>query len=127
MRGDNAVEVEDNDVVVIEIDVEGYELQVLSGLDRLLRHRNTDLIIEVLDELLQKGGTTSRELLDFMSSSGFVPHEFDVTSSRFGRKLDVSALKPRPETYAGDLLFLRSESVFSRRLAAHISATAAIK
>ncbi len=121
VRADDALAEGHDDVVVIKIDVEGYEMQVLEGMERLLRHRNTALIIEVLDELLQRAGTTSRAVLDLMASFGFAPYEFDVKTSRLAKTLELTALDAKREHYSGDLLFLRNESVFSSRLAGQLS------
>jgi FkbM family methyltransferase len=57
---------------VVKIDVEGSELDVLLGMEQCLRSLRPRLvIIEVIDELLQKAGSTPDEVLKLMADCGY--------------------------------------------------------
>jgi len=57
---------------IIKIDVEGYEVTVLRGLQSLLRRRNTKrIIIEIDNEHLARYQATAEELYGFVCSFGF--------------------------------------------------------
>jgi len=116
VRGDDVLSVSNKDIALVKIDVEGYELEVLKGMTRILRHKDTAVIVEVLHTLLRKSGTTARELLDFMIDLDFRPYEFMARSFRFGKSLEVSSLAAIRDNYEGDVLFLKSDSEFARRL-----------
>lgn len=58
-------------VDLIKIDVEGYELHVLSGARRLLTTHKPKLFIEVDDNNLRDHGHSARELMRFLQDHGY--------------------------------------------------------
>lgn len=90
-------------VHLIKIDVEGYELRVLKGLEsyfRLTGHR-PPIICEIAPRAYPLLGTTLAELAHYMAAFGYAA--FDLADG--ASKVDVSALK-----CVDDVLFLAGVS-----------------
>jgi FkbM family methyltransferase len=68
---------------LLKIDVEGYEMEVLKGAEKLLE-RNPDIIImcELSDENLSFMGIVSRDVIDYMSDLGFECYMFSKYINR---------------------------------------------
>lgn len=61
----------------IKIDVEGWDLQVLKGASNLLRGKDApDVMVEVFDVVLKRGGSSAIEVLAYMKSFGYAVYEF---------------------------------------------------
>lgn len=59
---------------LVKIDVEGFELQVLRGMQSLLRERRVKtLVVEITDEFLKTYGDSKSQLYVFMEAHGFRP------------------------------------------------------
>lgn len=59
---------------LMKIDVEGFELHVLEGMEGLLRSQRIDrLVVEVTDSYLQWHGRSRQELYDYMTRVGYTP------------------------------------------------------
>ncbi len=81
-EGDISVNIETGDYLVqsgelpypsvVKIDVEGYELEVLKGMRQMLNHPLLRVVaVEVHFRLLQERGLSVKEVVDFLSKSGF--------------------------------------------------------
>ena len=115
-RGDKAlVQLDAQKPTVIKIDVEGYEVSVLNGLDGIL-DGNVAIVVEVSRTWLQLAGTTAAHLHHLLASHGLVPYSFEVNEKRVGRSLVVSRLDRPLELDQYDCLFIRPGSVFEERL-----------
>jgi len=56
---------------LIKIDVEGFEMEVLSGAARVLQMFSPDLFIELDDDNLRQQGANAKELVEFLETSGY--------------------------------------------------------
>lgn len=64
-------------VSLIKIDVEGAEMSVLKGGNRLLRSKNApDLVVEVFDKQLRHGGSSEAKLLSYLKRLSYTPYMF---------------------------------------------------
>ena len=54
-------------VTLMEIDVEGHELEVLEGAERILANGSVQVIVEFSDAALTAAGTSSERLWQFMT------------------------------------------------------------
>lgn len=58
---------------LIKIDVQGFELEVLKGMDRILTHDKPFLIIELEDHTLKRYNLTSINVVEFMHKYDYIP------------------------------------------------------
>lgn len=100
---------------VIKIDVEGFEVSVLEGLDAVL-DGNVAVAIEVSRPWLQAAGTSVAKLHDVLLSHGLKPYRFELVENRLGRKLVVEPLPGPLDAEQYDCLFMRQDSVFAGRV-----------
>ena len=69
----------------LKIDVEGYELYVLKGMGELLSEL-PELFIELNDTLLNRAGTSKKEVYEFLKEKGYKyetnlgQHNYHITS-----------------------------------------------
>ncbi len=71
---------------LVKIDVEGAEINVLRGMERILAENlHIKLIIEINPGVLQKAGTTASEIFEFLSQRNLLPYciHQDGSSSKF--------------------------------------------
>lgn len=81
----------------IKIDVEGHELQVLRGMQRMLRELpRVILALEINSAYLKTAGDTAHDLFAYLRSLGFEAHDF-VRGSQ--------ALRLNPQVREADLVF----------------------
>lgn len=72
---------------ICKIDVEGFELQVLQGMQQFIQnHPNIAYIIEVTDAWLNDLGGSSEALFDILTMQGYSPYE--ITLEGYLNKLD---------------------------------------
>lgn len=68
----------DGKVDVVKIDVEGYELNVLKGMKKIISSNpNIKILLEVNNDLLTKVSTSPQEVFSYLKSFGLLPWEFD--------------------------------------------------
>ena len=113
-RGDDLVKAESGQALVIKIDVEGYELEVLAGLSATLRHQETALVIEVVDEFLRRAGGSAAELLHHLLSRGYQAYSFELSRRRWGRCLVIRRIDTIREGSKCDILFVNKNAVSIR-------------
>jgi hypothetical protein len=59
-------------ISLVKIDVEGAELQVLRGMEKMLRQSRPNCLVEVTDSFLREMGDSSDALLAFLEQLGYV-------------------------------------------------------
>jgi len=64
-------------VTLVKIDVEGAELQVLRGMERMLRATHPSLLLEVTDHFLAEMGDSSASLLKYIRSLQYIVYMID--------------------------------------------------
>ena len=68
----------DMKVDVVKIDVEGYELNVLKGMKKIITSNpNIKILLEVNNDLLIKAGSSPQEMFSYLKSFGLSPWDFD--------------------------------------------------
>src|ERR1022692_1269769 len=70
-------------VDVVKIDVEGAELQVLKGMERLLKEFLPIVILEVEPTLLEAFSTAAPDLWAFLAAKGYRAENIDSTNVMF--------------------------------------------
>jgi FkbM family methyltransferase len=61
-----------NNVTLVKIDVEGAELQVLRGMEQLLRKSHPHLLVELTDKFLREMGDSAASLRAFVAQFGYL-------------------------------------------------------
>jgi FkbM family methyltransferase len=68
----------------LKVDVEGFELAVFQGADRLLREHRIDCIcFEISKEPLRGAGVESRQVFKILADHGYLAYRFDGSLGRF--------------------------------------------
>ena len=95
----------------VKIDVEGYELRVLRGATGLLRQHAPTVVFEVNEAALKRGGTSGREVCEFLLGLGYRLtyldrgefKDYDLTSMLTRKLHNVIARHPRAQAAAGSV------------------------
>jgi FkbM family methyltransferase len=109
-----ATKLEASKPTLIKIDVEGYEVQVLRGLQSLLKWPNVIVVVEIADAKLRRAGYSRAALHEYLASFGFVPHTIDVRASRWRKDLELQPLPGPLEVREYDALFAKPGSEIFR-------------
>jgi FkbM family methyltransferase len=78
-------------VDVIKIDVEGFELNVLRGLQRTLQAWNPILITELLEVHLHRAGTCAAAVAELLGGLGYIPYGIGYVRKGRGHELVLLA------------------------------------
>jgi FkbM family methyltransferase len=65
----------------VKIDAEGAESKILQGMKKVLSQDSCTLLIEIAQELLEKAGHSTKEMLSFIEKYGFTPYEITKNGS----------------------------------------------
>jgi FkbM family methyltransferase len=66
---------------LIKIDVEGYEFNVLKGLEKMLKNQNiSHLFIEIVERHLNKAGTSAKEVFDLLKRNNYAGYSIKTGS-----------------------------------------------
>jgi FkbM family methyltransferase len=85
---------------LVKIDVEGFELEVLRGMRRVLRKARPILIMEINRPMLEFQGTSPLEVFEFLTSFGYEVYEIQV-NLRWGRTRPLVTLPSwNPEDFS---------------------------
>jgi FkbM family methyltransferase len=96
---------------VIKIDVEGFELQVLKGLEKTLQHKPF-VITELIESHLKNAGTSIAEVRNFLRARGYKPYGIGLHRTRrfLPVRLALADLDQRDEYEAfTDILWAATE------------------
>lgn len=69
---------------VVKIDVEGAEMQVLSGMEKLIEHNNPKMFVEVHPERLLKFRSSVNEVISFLLERGYNIFEIEDMRKKSG-------------------------------------------
>ncbi|MFN0133211.1 MAG: FkbM family methyltransferase [Phycisphaerales bacterium] len=102
--------------LAIKLDVEGFELRALRGLDSAVRDRRPLVITEVNEEMLRAAGASAEGLVAHMTERGYTG--YDMRPARRGMRWTGIELVPvrqdRPLPH--DIAWVHPQSEFARRL-----------
>jgi FkbM family methyltransferase len=75
---------------VVKIDVEGYEVRVLRGIEEILDWPEVAFVIEINESLLSKAGESAETVFDLFAGRGYRPYRLSLQRTRFARILSIS-------------------------------------
>jgi FkbM family methyltransferase len=93
---------------LIKIDVEGFELHVLRGLERLLVMRHPPVIMEMIAGHLANADTKAEDIVSFMTGLGYEPFQIGLKRVGFRHALRVAPTAVRGDVN-DDILWIHSE------------------
>lgn len=97
----------------VKIDVEGYEVKVLKGIERALDWPELALIAEVNSDMLARAGDSVEALEEALRGHGLEPYTVALETNRFDRKLKIAGpIASLASAIDEDILFLRPGSSF---------------
>jgi FkbM family methyltransferase len=96
--------------ILVKIDVEGFEYNVLQGMERLLERSDVSVVCEITDEWLTKAGSSANMLFEFLTKRGFSAYLPTIGHTNFIKeKLELTLLNDLPSTRQFDALFSRKQ------------------
>jgi len=104
---------------IIKIDVEGFELSVLSGLEKVLKESRPFIVTEVVDEHLVRAGRSATELFQFLGIFGYQPFGISTRRAGFGRRLTLQRCDAA--NHPSDVAWVPSGSEMLQTLQPHIT------
>jgi FkbM family methyltransferase len=107
--GDNVLS--DSRPAFIKIDVEGFEVRVLRGLQQTIESSSPVILTELVSDHLTRCGSSRAELIDLMISLGYVGYVAELTRNR--RDWSAERLENRD---GGDVLWVRDNSVAASKI-----------
>jgi FkbM family methyltransferase len=102
----DALGLPDRRVLILKIDVEGYEPAVVAGAKRTLA-RTDVVIIEYSPDLSRSGGLSADEMLGRLHAAGFIPHRFATD----GRIEEIAVDHLRQVEGQIDVIWIRADKV----------------
>jgi FkbM family methyltransferase len=120
--GDEVLLENEQPIVLIKIDVEGFELSALRGLQKTLERWYPLVTTELLEWHLKRSGTTPREVIDLMTQMGYRGYLMESAGPR-GKRPELR-LRPLDLNSKGikDVLWVHSQSVAWARVANSVEA-----
>ena len=86
---------------MVKIDVEGFELRAVRGMEQTLRRWGCPVIMEMDEHHLQRAHTSSAEVYAIMSSMGYAPFRIGTRRHGFRHMLELTPIAG-PEGLADD-------------------------
>lgn len=102
LRGDDALEA-GRPIRLIKIDVEGFETRAVRGLRGTIERDRPLVVLEMIDSLLRKAGSSACELFDMMRSLGYSAQSLGTKRRGLRQVLDLRAIDAPPGS--GDVLW----------------------
>lgn len=95
---------------IVKIDVEGYEMRVLRGIEDILNWPEVAFIIEINEPLLRKAGESPEAVFDLFAGRGYQPYRLSLRRTRFTRTLWLSKVEPIGGEDGYDVLLANPDS-----------------
>lgn len=111
LEGDSRLLENQQPVKLLKLDVEGFELNALRGLRDLLERDHPVLITELIEEQLQRAGTSSEDVFAFLEGLGYRAFGMDLKRKLFGQELALTRVEDSASAASfNDILWTASDS-----------------
>jgi len=119
VRGDSILLANEKPVRLIKIDVEGFEIRALRGLEQLIARDRPLIVTEVIDRQLRRAGTSATELFALMHTLGYEGQSVDLVRRGWSRELCLLRVRT-PEECRGlnDVLWTHPDDASGQALLA---------
>lgn len=123
--GDDVVLSDPTPMKLIKIDVEGFELHVLKGLKRALDMFQPFLITEFAESHFQRAGTSSTEILRFLTGLGYKPYGISARRKWMRYRFQLVPLADRFDDRGdiSDILWVHGQNPFGAYTEKYIKTT----
>lgn len=120
VRGDQLLKPADSAPLFIKLDIEGFELRALRGLEHTIRCRRPAILCEINPETLRLNDASPAQIAGFLRPLGY--EAFGIRELGFfrARALRLHQLADADLSNFRDALFLHPDSVHWRRAARHL-------
>ena len=115
LRGDDLIE-PSAAPTMLKIDVEGFELHVLRGFERLLRENHPLVVTETVVWYLRRAGTELSQLHDFMEALGYKPFDFPLVRHGLSHGVAIKPIEKATAEQAKNTLWIHPDSPHAERL-----------
>lgn len=112
---------------VIKIDVEGHEVQALSGMPAILSLPDVIVIAEVSDQMLRQAGHSRKILHQHMAGYGFDAYRVELVSERWGKRLELYPVTGQNDIAKYDAVFVRPGAKIFERVAPFVQRSSSDK
>lgn len=109
LRGDDVLDPDSTRPLFIKLDIEGFELKALRGLESTIERRKPAILCEMIDEMLNLNGDSSMDILSLLHPMGYCPFGLDRKGWRQRHKLHLHPLKAHHLVYDKDVLWLHPD------------------
>jgi FkbM family methyltransferase len=122
VRGSSYVDSLDSaNATIIKIDVEGFEVKALTGIEHFLERLEVAIISEVSVGLLRRAGDSPEALFELLTKHGFRPFTFELRSGRLQTNLAITEVESFRDAIPADwrdFLFAKPTSrIYRERIA----------
>lgn len=93
--------ISDGPIRLVKIDVEGFETRAVRGMAKTLRTERPFVVMEMIDGLLRKAGSSSAELFSEMTALGYRAYAMGLRRKGLGQTLRLRPIAT-PEGQGGD-------------------------
>jgi FkbM family methyltransferase len=101
---------------VLKMDVEGFELHVLRGFEKLLEASRPLVLAETIKWYLERAGSSLGELYGFMDSRGYRPFEFPAARAGLRHRLMLRPVEAKRAERVGNIAWIHPRSAHADRL-----------
>lgn len=115
-RGDNIVDTLPRPPRLIKIDVEGFELRVVKGLQRTITATHPILLLEFVESHLNRAGTSRDELTALLKSLGYEGFAISLRRKRLSYRLKLNPFDDANTVTVSDTLWVHPNDPRRSRL-----------
>lgn len=121
-RADDLLPADVRGPVTMKMDIEGFEVRALRGMERLLERHRPAIVTEVSEHHLRRAGTSSQELFDLLHGKGYRSYRLGSRHKllRLGNRLALVPIEKPTIERDEDVAWVHPETPHAERLRGYI-------